>query len=171
MAEAYVGEVRLVGFNFAPYGWALCQGQLMPISQYETLFNLIGTTYGGDGQQTFALPNLQGRIPLHQGTGSSGTPYVIGQISGTETVTLNINQYPSHNHQAVVNSATSGGSTAPNNRTLCGGQTVYRNQAPDVAMNSAMLSSVGGSLPHENVQPFVALNWVISLYGVYPSQG
>jgi microcystin-dependent protein len=170
MGQEYIGEVRLVGFNFAPAGWSTCGGQLLPISEYSTLFNLIGTTYGGDGQQTFALPNLQSRIPVHMGTGTTGTTYVIGATGGTETVTVNINQYPAHSHNVLASSQTTGGSTDPTGKILGGGQTIYRNQTPAASMNAGMLTSDGGSQPHENLQPFLVLNWVISLFGVYPSQ-
>lgn len=170
MGQQYIGEVRLVGFNFAPASWSTCAGQIIPISENSTLFNLIGTTYGGDGQQTFGLPNLQSRIPVHMGTGSSGTTYVIGQMGGTENVTLNISQYPTHSHTVLTSAATTGGSVDPTGKTLGGGQTIYRNATPAASMNNAMLSNDGGSQPHENLQPFLVLNWVIALYGVYPSQ-
>jgi len=169
MSTAYVGEVRLVGFNFAPVGWALCNGQLISISQNTTLFNLIGTTYGGDGQSTFALPNLQGRVPIHQGS-SGGSNYAIGQTGGLETVTLNVSQYPSHNH-ALLSSSNSGGVNNPANDTVGSGLKAYSAAPPATPMNSAMLGIAGGGQPHDNLQPFLALNWIISLFGVYPSQG
>ncbi|HWE86698.1 MAG TPA: tail fiber protein [Terracidiphilus sp.] len=170
MGQEYVGEVRLVGFNFAPQGWSTCSGQLISIAENSTLFNLIGTTYGGDGQQTFGIPNLQGRVPVHQGTGPTGMPYIIGQLAGTENVTVSITQYPSHTHSVAANSQGAGSVTSPNSNVLCAGQTIYRNEFPAVAMNAGMLSPDGGSQPHQNMQPFLVLNWVISLYGVYPSQ-
>jgi microcystin-dependent protein len=167
MSQPFVGEVRLVGFNFAPAGWMICAGQLLPISQYETLFNLIGTTYGGDGQQTFSLPNLLGRTPIHQGSNGT-TTYVIGQPGGVETVTLNINQYPRHNHSLMASS--NGGTLSTPTNNAVGGLDAYSGITPVDAMNSNMLVGNGGSNPHDNMQPYQVLNWVISLFGVYPSQ-
>lgn len=167
MSDSYVGEVRLAGFNFAPVGWALCAGQIIAISDNSTLFNLIGTTYGGDGQSNFALPNLQGRIPIHQGTNGVST-YNIGQTGGLETVTLNVSQYPKHNH-ALLGSTNSGGASNPANNAV-GALKVYSTEPPATAMNSNMLTlSGGGNQPHENRQPYLVLNWIISLYGVYPT--
>lgn len=170
MGSPFIGELRLVGFNFAPVNWAQCQGQIIAISDNSTLFNLIGTTYGGNGQSTFALPNLQSRIPVHMGTGSSGTTYLIGQTGGVESVTLTINQYPSHTHSAMANSNATGSVNSPNNNILSTGQNIYRNQTPSVNMADGMLSNDGGSQPHNNLQPYLALNWIISLLGIFPSQ-
>jgi microcystin-dependent protein len=171
MSTAYVGEVRLVGFNFAPVGWALCNGQLIAISENSTLFNLIGTTYGGDGVQTFAVPNLQGRIPIHQGTLAGGSSYVIGEIAGLESVTLTTSQYPTHNH-ALLGSSNNGSGNNPANNAVGGGLRVYINESPATAMNQSMVGlSGGGNQPHDNVQPYQVLNWIISLFGVYPAQG
>jgi microcystin-dependent protein len=168
MSQPFVGEVRLVGFNFAPAGWLICAGQILPIDQYSTLFNLIGTTYGGDGQQTFGLPDLRGRTPIHQGS-SGGSTYVMGQTGGTETVTLNVSQYPLHNHLLMA-SSNNGTLNTPTNNTV-GGLNAYAGITPVDAMNSKMLlPSPGNNLPHDNMQPFQVLNWVISLFGVYPSQ-
>jgi microcystin-dependent protein len=166
----YVGEVRLVGFNFAPYGWAFCQGQTLPISEYNALFNLIGTTYGGDGQQTFGLPNLQGRTPIGQGQLAGGSNYVIGQIGGVESVTIGGSQYPNHNH-FIQGSTSPGHLNAPGGNTV-GGLKIYASIPPPAsAMSSSVLGpSAGGSLPHNNLQPFQVLNWVIALFGIYPSQ-
>jgi len=169
MSTPFVGEVRLVGFNFAPAGWDFCAGQTLSIAQYETLFNLIGTTYGGDGQSTFELPDLQGRIPIHQGS-NGGITYVIGQTGGVENVTVGINQYPSHNHSLQGSSAPAGVSN-PTNATVGSGLKAYSAAPPATPMNSAMLGIAGGGQPHDNLQPFLALNWIISLFGVYPSQG
>lgn len=172
MGSPFVGELRLVGFNFAPVNWAQCQGQLLAISQNTTLFQLIGTTYGGDGQNTFALPNLASRIPVHQGTGSSNTPYVMGQTGGAESVTINLNQFPQHNHAAVVAGSPQSTSNSPSGNILCSGQQIYGNQPPPDAMNSGMIGVWnGGNQPHSNLQPFLALNWIISLFGIFPSQG
>ncbi|MGB6941517.1 MAG: tail fiber protein [Bryobacteraceae bacterium] len=168
MSQPFVGEVRLVGFNFGPAGWMICAGQQLPISEYSTLFNLIGTTYGGDGQQTFNLPDLRGRTPGHQGS-SGGSTYVIGQTGGAETVTLNLNQYPRHNHLLMASSNNGTLNTPTNN--AAGGLNAYSGITPADAMNSNMLlPSPGNSLPHDNMQPYQVINWVISLFGVYPSQ-
>jgi microcystin-dependent protein len=170
MSDSYVGEVRLVGFNFAPVGWALCNGQLLSISQYSTLYNLIGTIYGGDGVQTFGLPNLQGRTPVHQGS-SGGGNYVIGQTGGLESVTLTISQYPIHNH-ALLGSSNNGSGNNPANNAVGSGLKVYINENPATAMNASMVGlNGGGNQPHDNRQPYQVLNWIISLYGVYPAQG
>lgn len=165
MSSPFVGEIRMFAGNFAPAGWAFCDGSLIPISENETLFNLIGTTYGGDGQSTFALPDLRSRLPLHQGPG-----FVIGQTGGAETVTLNTNQIPSHNHVPLAQAA-QGNLTTP-------GQGVWAqspiNQfselVPDSAMNPVALSSAGGSQPHDNMAPFLAVNFILSLFGIFPSQ-
>lgn len=159
----------MFGGNFAPVGWALCQGQLMPISEYETLFNLIGTTYGGDGQSTFALPDLRSRVPIHMGTGPGLSTHVIGESSGVETVTLNTTQIPSHTHVAMANSA--GGATAPTNGVWANSPAIQFQPAPTsgVTMNANALGVSGGSQPHENMIPYLALNFIISLYGIYPS--
>lgn len=165
MSEPYVGEIRMVGFNFAPNGWALCNGQLLAISQYDTLFNLIGTTYGGDGQQTFALPNLQGRIPFHQ-----GNSFVLGQISGTETVTLLTTQLPTHTHSLAASS--SGGTQSAPTGGYWAQSTLaeYSTEAASHSMAATVVGSAGGSLPHDNMPPFLVINFVISLFGIYPTQ-
>ncbi|MGB0064410.1 MAG: tail fiber protein [Terracidiphilus sp.] len=170
MSTAYVGEVRLIGFTFAPVGWRFCDGSFLDISTYNTLYALIGTTYGGNGQTNFAVPDLRGRVPVHQGTLQGGSSYVIGQASGLESVTLGINQIPSHNHLFQCNSSSQGGNNIPANNAVGGGPQVYRATFPD-AMNQGMLSSAGGSQPHENRQPYQAMNWVIAFNGIYPSQG
>ncbi len=171
MSTAYVGEVRLIGFTYAPAGWNFCDGTLISISENPTLFNLIGTYYGGNGQTNFALPDLRGRIPVHQGTLQGGSNYVIGQPAGVESVTLNVNQIPSHNHLFQCNTGTQAGNNTPAGNTVAQGPQVYRNTNPTDAMNQGMLKTAGGSLPHENRQPFQAMNWVIALNGIYPSQG
>jgi microcystin-dependent protein len=168
MSQPYVGQVLLVGFNFAPVDWATCNGALLSISENSTLFNLIGTTYGGDGQTTFGLPDLRGRIPIHQGSNGVST-YVMGATGGVENVTISINQFPTHTH-SLLGSAAAGSSGTPTNNVL-GGVSAYTTMAPSIAMNNSMIgSSGGGNLPHSNLQPFLVLNWVIALYGVYPSQ-
>jgi microcystin-dependent protein len=173
MSTPYVGEIRIFAGNFAPAGWLFCDGSLLPISEYEVLFNLIGTTYGGDGQSTFALPDLRGRAPIHQGTLSGGgNVFVIGQRAGVETVALTLNQIPSHNH---VPQAAANGTANPVNSPAgnvwsgwTGGQ--FSSQAPAVAMSTAAIALDGSSQPHDNMPPFLAFNFIISLFGVYPSQ-
>jgi len=171
MSQPYVGEVRAVGFNFAPVGWQICNGQQIAISENSTLYNLIGTTYGGDGQQTFNLPNLQSRIPIHQGT-NAGTTYVIGETGGLETVTINANQYPQHTHPFMASGNSGNLSTAGNN-TVGAGSKIYgaATESPTTAMNASMVGTAsGGNQPHNNLQPYLVLNWIIALYGVFPSQ-
>jgi len=176
MLTTYIGQIILVAFNFAPVGWLLCQGQLLSISQYEALFQLIGTTYGGDGQQTFKLPNLQSRVPVHMGTSNIGGTYVIGQIAGVESVTLTIGQIPQHNH--MVNATASGQQLSPLNAYPANatsptqaGVLVYGAPPAAFKINPATVQNAGGSLPHNNLQPFVAVNYIISLFGIYPSVG
>jgi len=165
MSNPYVGEIRLFGGNFAPAGWMFCEGQLLPISENETLFTLIGTTYGGDGQSTFALPDLRGRIPVHPGNG-----VIQGEAAGSETVTLTINQVPAHTHLPQASSA-AGTSHSPTNGVWAAwGDQQYSTVAPATDMNAAALASSGGSQPHENMAPFLCLNFIISLFGVFPSQ-
>ena len=171
MAEPFVGEIRLVGFNFAPSGWAFCNGELLSISEYDVLFNLIGTTYGGDGQTTFALPNLNGRIPIHEGSNGTST-YVMGQIFGEETVSLNSNQMPGHSH-SVVTSVTEIERTAANHypSSTSTGAGAYSPFNADHIVQMDPTSTTGAGAPHENRQPFLVMNYVISLFGIYPSQG
>jgi microcystin-dependent protein len=165
MSQPYIGEIRMFAGNFAPVGWALCQGQTLPISQYEALFNLIGTTYGGDGQQTFALPNLQSRVPVHVGQG-----FLLGQAAGSETVTLTISQIPAHSH---VPQANSNAGTQPTPQGTVWAQSSanqFTNQAPSLAMAPQAIGSSGGSQPHDNMLPFLVINFIIALFGVYPTQ-
>src|SRR5437016_6330681 len=168
MSSPYVGQLLLVPYNFAPVGWAFCQGQLLSIAENSTLFNLIGTTYGGDGQTTFALPDLRGRTTIGTGQGPGLSNFVIGQAGGAEEVTLTPAQLPAHTHPAI------GSSTAANSVNAGGcvpgsGQTIYRQNATPAAMLPNMCSTVGGSQPHNNLQPYNTLNWIISLFGVFPS--
>ena len=164
MSEPYVGEIRIVGFNFAPNGWALCNGQLLSISDNDVLFNLIGTTYGGDGITTFALPDLQGRLPVHQ-----GNSHVIGEHAGSEYVTLTNDELPSHAHHvqgtsaAATSKAPAGNFLAASARSIYGGGSL-------VSMHSASIGTTGSGQPHNNMQPFLCASFVISLFGVYPSQ-
>jgi len=164
MSQPYVGEIRMVGFNFAPVGWELCNGQLLDISEYETLFNLIGTTYGGDGQTTFGLPNLQGRIPIHM-----GTDYMIGDLSGTETVTLNLNEIPVHSHQLNAQRAV-GNQPGPTNGIWANSALEQFSSGPPTTFMGAALQPSGGSQAHSNMPTFQCVNFVISLFGIYPSQ-
>jgi microcystin-dependent protein len=167
MAQPYIGEIRMFAGNFAPQGWAFCDGQLLAISENDTLFNLIGTTYGGDGQENFALPNLQSRVPVHQGNG-----FILAQQAGEESVTLTTNQMPAHNHAFLASSA-AGNSTSPTNAFLAKPvASIYNSLQPPtfVAMNPAVIGGAGGSQPHENCQPFLCINFILSLFGIYPSQ-
>ena len=168
MSQPYVGEIRMFGGNFAPAGWMLCEGQLLPISQYEVLFNLIGTTYGGDGQSTFGLPDLRGRIPIHQGSGN-----VLAQQGGAETVTLTVQQIPAHSHPLLATTNQASG-TSPANQvpalTQAATITPYGTDAPLVPLSPNSVSTVGGSQPHNNCQPYLCINFIISLFGVFPSQ-
>jgi microcystin-dependent protein len=167
----FVGEVKTFAGNFAPSGWAICDGSLLPIAEYETLFNLIGTTYGGDGQSTFALPDLRGRVAISQGQGSGLSDYVIGQTGGVENVTLNNNQIPSHSHSIEADIAP-GSSGSPLNAMLAefrGSVPVY-STTTTTHLAAIAVSYSGGSQPHNNLQPYLALNYIISLFGVYPSQ-
>lgn len=165
MSTPYIGEIRMFGGNFAPVGWALCNGQLLAISQNDALFNLIGTTYGGDGQTTFALPNLQSRVPIHQ-----GNAHVIGEAGGAESVTLTAAQLPAHTHapQASSNPGTSNSPSA--NVWAAWSDAQYSTTAPAVAMAAPALAPAGGNQPHDNMPPFLGVNFIISLFGVFPTQ-
>ena len=165
MAQPYVGEIRMFAGNFAPAGWMFCEGQLLPISENETLFNLIGTTYGGDGQSTFALPDLRGRLPMHQGNG-----FILAETGGVEEVTLTIQQIPVHTHPLI---GSSNPADTPNVQTAIPATGVvsqlYWGDPPDTALAPQAISPVGGSQPHTNFQPYLCLNFIISLFGIYPS--
>ncbi len=166
MAQPYVGEIRIFAGNFAPAGWMFCEGQLMPISENETLFQLIGTTYGGDGQSTFALPDLRGRIPIHQGNG-----FVLAESGGVEEVTLTVNQIPAHAHPALASTAAATGNN-PVGNLLAETSTInlYLVDAPDSQMAAQAITPVGGSQPHTNFQPYLCVDFIISLFGIFPSQ-
>ncbi len=170
MAQPYVGEIRMFAGNFAPAGWMNCDGQLLPISENETLFQLIGTTYGGDGESTFALPNLQGRIPLHFGSASSGTNYTIAQTAGVTDVTLTVQQIPVHTH-ALVATQNLGTSTNPGSQLLAQGQNVqlFIGDAPTAQLSPQTILPVGGSQPHTNEMPYLVIRFIISLFGIFPS--
>jgi microcystin-dependent protein len=168
MGSPFVGEIRLFAGNFAPSGWQFCNGQVIAISQNEVLYALIGTTYGGDGVSTFALPNLQSRIPIHQGTDRQGTSWVEGQISGTENVTLLATQMPQHNHVVAANAT--GTSNVPTGNLYGGGQAMFSTNTPSVQMSNAVISNNPGSLPHSNLMPFLAVSFIISMFGIFPSR-
>lgn len=170
MGQPYIGEIRMFGGNFAPVGWELCDGQQLPISENEALFQLIGTTYGGDGQETFNLPNLQSRVPIHQGQASSGITYQMGEAAGVESVTLTTQQIPVHNHVAI-GAAVTGDQTSLNNALPANSVTItpYFPAAPDAPFNAGAISPAGGSQPHENLQPYLCINFIISLFGIFPS--
>jgi microcystin-dependent protein len=171
MAQPFVGEIRLFAGNFAPAGWMFCDGTPLPISENETLFNLIGTTYGGDGQETFNLPNLQSRIPVHFGTGPDGITYDLAELAGVEQVTLSTQQIPVHNHAVLVSTDSAGGlspdGSVPGNSISID---LYIQGAAETAMSPQAVTTVGGSQPHENCQPFLCINYIISLFGIYPNQ-
>ena len=165
MSQPFVGEIRMFPGNFAPVGWAFCNGALIAISQNDALFNLIGTTYGGDGQTTFALPDLRSRVPIHQ-----GTSFPLGQRSGAETVTLTVAQIPSHTHapQAVV---PSGSQAGPGGAAWAqSALDQFSTNAPSTAMAPQALSQSGGSQPHDNMVPYLAINFILSLFGIFPTQ-
>jgi microcystin-dependent protein len=164
MAQPYVGEIRMFAGSFAPAGWAMCDGQLMPISENETLFNLIGTTYGGDGQSTFALPDLRGRIPVHQGTN-----FILGETGGTESVTLTTQQIPAHSHPMLASSDIANTPNPGGNLLGRSGQVLmFFNGTPTVAMSPQIMGPAGGSQPHTNFQPYLCVTFIISLYGIFP---
>ena len=164
MAQPYVGEIRMFAGNFAPAGWMFCEGQLLPISENETLFNLIGTTYGGDGQSTFALPDLRGRLPMHMGNG-----FILAETGGAEEITLTVQQTPAHNHAFLVSTALVNANT-PQGNVL--GQSaavqMYIQQPPSVNLANNALSVDGGSQPHTNFQPYLCVDFIISLFGIFP---
>jgi microcystin-dependent protein len=169
MSQPYVGEIRMFGGNFAPAGWMFCEGQLLPISENETLFNLIGTTYGGDGQETFALPDLRGRLPIHQGAGGGGT-YQLAEQGGVESVTLTVQQIPVHSHPLLA-TATGGNINTPGGN-LTAESAAVKIYVADVAggqLAPAVISTVGGSQPHDNFQQYLCIDFIISLFGIFPT--
>jgi microcystin-dependent protein len=173
VGQPFIGEIRIFGGNFAPLDWAFCDGSLQSISENAALFNLIGTTYGGDGVNTFALPDLRGRFPTHLGTDNSGNTYVIGQRAGSEEVTLTLNQLPSHPHSAKAVKASA--TNSPVGAAWAGAPTPSytapgANADQSTVMSAAAIASVGGGQPHENMSPYLGMNFIISLFGIYPSQ-
>jgi len=165
MAQPYVGEIRMFAGNFAPAGWMFCEGQLLPISENETLFQLIGTTYGGDGESTFGLPDLRGRIPIHQGNG-----FILAETGGAEEITLTVSQIAAHTHpflgaNAVANDPNPTGHVVAESSAI----SLYQSEAPTVALAPQTVGPVGGSQPHTNFQPYLCISFIISLFGIFPS--
>jgi microcystin-dependent protein len=172
MAEPFLSEIRIMSFNFAPQGWALCNGQLLPINQNQALFSLLGTTYGGDGRVNFALPDLRGRVSFHMGNG-----HTLGERGGQESHSVTLSEMPGHVHTLTnANNAATGGTTNADQGNPVGnywanaGKSIYTTAAPNSAMSPATVSNVGGSQPHENRSPFLTLNFCIALQGIFPSQ-
>lgn len=170
MGEPFIGEIRMFGGNFAPAGWAFCNGQLMPISENDALFTLIGTTYGGDGQETFGLPNLQGRVPMHAGT-QGGITYTLGESAGVESVTLTTQQIPIHTHPFTASTA-GATATSPSGQVIAqsGQRAVYTEDSTTTNLAASSITPQGGSQPHENMQPYLAISFILSLFGVFPTQ-
>jgi len=165
MAQPYVGEIRMFAGNFAPAGWMFCEGQLLPISENETLFQLIGTTYGGDGESTFALPDLQGRLPIHQGNG-----FILAETGGAEEITLTVSQIPAHSH-VLLASSDPGNTPNPAGNVIGTPLTAtpFLNAQANAVFSPQAISPVGGSQPHTNMQPYLCVNFIISLFGLFPS--
>ncbi|WP_457418937.1 phage tail protein [Roseateles sp. P5_E7] len=170
MSNPFIGEIRLFGGNFAPAGWALCQGQLISIAENDALFNLIGTTYGGDGVQTFALPDLRGRVPVHQGRGAGLSSRVIGEVGGSEAVTLTLAQMPQHSHAMNASSAAATMGSPGGALLATTAVNSYDTGAGSTAMAAGAIGSSGASQPHVNMGPTLALNYIISLFGIFPPQ-
>jgi microcystin-dependent protein len=164
MPTPFLGEIKIISFSFPPKGWAFCNGQLMPINQNQALFSILGTTYGGNGQTNFALPNLQGRTPIHIGNG-----FVQGEMGGETSHTLNISELPAHTHVPVGSEDNASSNTPVSNLWAKPAQNAYSN-APNTAMFPATVLAVGGSQPHENMSPYLVLNFIIALEGIYPSR-
>lgn len=170
MSEPFVGEIRMFAGNFAPRSWAFCDGQLLAISQNDALFSLLGTIYGGDGRTTFGLPDLRGRIPVHQGSGPGLTPRNIGHRSGSETVTLNTNELPPHRHELYASKQVSTSPNPTNNVFARSVGDVYTPDLTPATMNAGVISQTGGSQSHGNVMPYLCVNFIIALFGIYPSR-
>ena len=173
MSEPFIGEIRMVGFNFAPRGWALCNGQLLSIASNNALFSLLGTYYGGDGRTTFALPNLQGRVPMHYGSGAGLSPRLIGEAAGQESVSLTEAQLPAHTHKARASSL-KGNTNSPVGKVWskdAGVQSAtYTSNSADADMAAGAIAPAGGGQPHNNMPPYLAVNFIIALQGIYPAR-
>lgn len=172
MSEPFVGEIRMFAGNFAPRGWAFCDGQLLAVSQNDALFSLLGTIYGGDGRTTFGLPDLRGRIPLHAGTGPGLSPRRLGAKGGAEEVTLTVNQMPSHNHEPFRASGDRGNEANPGGNVLAESPQIalYLEDPPSVSLDSGVITHVGGSRSHTNLMPYLCVHFIIALVGIYPSR-
>jgi microcystin-dependent protein len=170
MSQPYVGDIRIFGGNFAPVGWAFCDGRLLPISENETLFNLIGTVYGGDGQETFGLPDLRGRIPVHMGQGPGLSNYILGQMGGVENVTLTVNQIPNHNHSVGATGGATGTTPAGAVPAAVSAGARYYAGSPSSTVLMTNSGAAGGSQPHDNMAPFLCVNFIIALFCVFPSE-
>lgn len=168
MSEPFLAEVRMVGFNFAPRGWAFCDGQILPINQNQSLYSLLGTTYGGDGRTSFALPDLRGRTPIHVGS-SNGTSHQLGQKSGEETHTLSVAEMPQHRHEVQASSANAD-APIPGGNVLAAANNVYHDGTNLTGLRSGAIAATGGGQAHENMQPYLALNFCIALRGLFPSR-
>lgn len=164
MSDPFLGEIRMMSFNFAPSGWALCNGQLLPINQNQALFALYGTTYGGNGQTNFALPNLRGRVPIHIGNG-----HTQGESAGSTAVTLTSSQMPSHGHLVGASSAASGGNAVPTGRFLGGASNTWHAPPPTTAMSEGTIGATGGGQPHNNMQPYLTVSFCVAIQGIFPS--
>lgn len=171
--EPFIGEIKLFAGNFAPRGWAFCDGQLLPINQWQALFSILGTMYGGDGRTTFALPDLRGRVPLHPGTGPGLSTYSVGENGGAEQVALNVNQMPTHTHSLNANTNV-GNNPNPAGASIAdtkGNDKDYMKSGEvNTAMSAQSIGSTGGGQPHENRQPYLAVNYIIALQGIFPSR-
>lgn len=173
MSEAFLSEIRIMSYGFAPRGWAQCNGQLLPINQNQALFSLLGTTYGGDGRVNFALPDLRGRVAIHRGAAYRGGPsYTLGEKAGEAAHTVTMNEMPTHVHSVAASSAANNGVAAPANNYLGGANNTYHavKNASLTTINSGTVTNTGGSQPHNNMQPYLTLNFCICLMGVFPSQ-
>jgi microcystin-dependent protein len=170
MSEPFLGEIRTFGFNFAPQGWAMCNGQVLSIAQNAALFSLLGTFYGGNGTTNFALPNLQSRVGIHQGQGPGLSSYVIGEVSGSESVTLTAGQMPAHSHSLIANAGTAGVSRPDGAVLARTGSNTYAAAPDGTAMNAGAIGQAGGSQPFSILQPFLCLNFCIALQGIFPSR-
>lgn len=171
MAQPYVGEIKMFAGTFAPNGWMFCEGQLIPISENDTLFNLIGTTYGGDGQETFALPDLRGRVPIHYGNGNTGSNYTLAQAEGVEVIALSTQQIPTHTHSLVATTNLADTANPENAQfsTNPTGSKMFSNGNPTLALYPTTITPSGGSQAHTNFQPYLCVNFIISLFGIFPT--